>query len=187
MKWAFQQIAEGALSTEHVWMKACERGLKCSRTSFWHLITNPAYIGKVSIPEFKDEEAYLADGQHTPLISESLFYRVQQILELRKRKVEEDLDIDGLATLAVENLKNLSEFYINTDSDIKRAIVGSVYPEKWVFDGELHRTPEVNEAAQLIFQINKKLGHKKTGAKSLKDFTPVRCTCRDSNPKPSHP
>jgi len=325
MKWAFEQIAEGLLATEHVWMKARERGLKCSRTGFWRLITSPAYIGKVPIPEFKDEQAYLAEGQHEALISESLFYRVQQVLESRKRnlekkgtkavsprslalrgfllcpkcghimtgsasrgrhlayypyyhckstcgvrfkadtvndlfehqlkqfvpkpgiaelfkaviydsyvenggrsrmdqsrnmdniseqnnrkaralelllskvisgaeyqqiknecentiarceadlkevsqRVDEDLDIEGLASLAVENLKNLPEFYSNADSDIKRAIAGSIFPEKWVFDGEIHRTPKVNEAAELIFLISKKLRHKKSGAKSVEDF-----------------
>jgi site-specific DNA recombinase len=325
MRWAFEQIAEGMLAIDHVWMKSKERGLRCSRTTFWKHITNPGYIGKIPIPEFKDEEAYLADGQHTPLISEVLFYKVQEVLELRRRKfekkgtkavsprslalrgflicpkcghimtgsasrgkqrvyypyyhcnstcgirfqadkvntlfernlkqfvpkpgmaelfkavicdsyiqnggrslsnqnqkidqiavqntrkaralellitksitsdeyqqirkecenaifrleaelkelsqrVDEDLDIEGLADLAVDNLKNLPEFYTTADSDIKRTIVGSIYPEKWVFDGEKHRTPEINEAAQLIYHINRKLGHKKTGEKTLENF-----------------
>jgi site-specific DNA recombinase len=325
MRWAFEQIAEGSLATEHVWMKARERGLKCSRANFWALITNPVYIGKVPIPAFKEEEAYLADGQHTPLISEVLFYKVQDVLEIRKRKfekkgtkavsprslalrgflicpkcghimtgsasrgkqrvyyyyyhcksscgvrfqadlvntlfernlkqfvpkpgmaelfkaiicdsyienggisltdqnrkldqiadqnsrkaralellinksisadeyqqikkecenaivrceaelkelsqtVDQELDIEGLADLAVNNLKKLPEFYIAADSDIKRAIVGSIYNEKWVFDGETHRTPEINETAKLIYHINRNLRHKKTGAKSLSDF-----------------
>ncbi|MGM9475182.1 recombinase family protein [Pedobacter sp. GSP4] len=325
MRWAFEQIAEGILATDHVWMKAKERGLKCSRTSFWRHVTNPGYIGKVPVPAFKDEEAHLADGQHEPLISESLFYRVQEIIESRKRRFEkkgtkavsprslalrgflicpkcgkimtgsasrgrhkayypyyhctatcgarfqaektntlferelsqyvpkpgmdelfksiicdsyvdnggrtfryqnqkleqiaeqnkrksrvlellinktiseeeyrqikkecenailrheaelkeiseqadDDLNIEGLAELAAINLKNLPEFYATADSDIKRAIVGSIYPEKWVFDGEAHRTPETNEVFQLIYHINRKLGHKKSGAKSLKDL-----------------
>lgn len=324
MKWAFEQLAEGLLATEHVWMKACERGLKCGRTSFWNFITNPGYCGKVRIPKFKDEEAYLVEGQHEPLISESLFYRVQEILELRKRNIQksgtkavtprslvlrgflicpkcgrvmtgsasrgrhkyyypyyhcnsscgtrfksepvnrlfeqtlklfvpkpgmaelfrtivcdayaekggqwrkdqnqkfdliaeqhqkmkksmelllneiitgteykqiklecentiarceaelrelnnqdrEEMDIEGLAALSVENLQKLPEFYANADSDIKRAIIGSIYPEKWVFDGESHRTPEPNEAALLIYHINKRLRHKKTGENSFKE------------------
>jgi len=35
--------------------------------------------------------------------------------------------------------------------------MSSIYPEKWVFDGETHRTPEINEAAQLIYHINRNL------------------------------
>lgn len=47
--------------------------------------------------------------------------------------------------------------------------MASIYPEKCVFDGESHRTPEVNATALLIYYINRKLRHKKTGEKSLKD------------------
>ncbi len=50
------------------------------------------------------------------------------------------------------------------------SLLGSVYPEKWVFDGETHRTPEVNEAALLIYHINRKLRHKKTGVKTSENF-----------------
>ncbi len=88
MKWAFEQLATGLLATEHVWMKARERGLICSRNGFWSLISNPCYIGKIKIPEFKGEEAYLANAQHEPLIPESLFYRVQEVLDSRKRCFE---------------------------------------------------------------------------------------------------
>ncbi|EDM35970.1 hypothetical protein PBAL39_23222 [Pedobacter sp. BAL39] len=38
------------------------------------------------------------------------------------------------------------------------------------FDGEIQRTPEINQIAQLIFHINRKLGHKKTGIKFLEKF-----------------
>jgi len=86
MKWAFEQIAEGTLATEHVWMKAREMGLKCSRSSFWDYIRNPGYCGKIRVPQFKDEEEQLVEGQHEPLISERLFYQVQDMLEDRKRQ-----------------------------------------------------------------------------------------------------
>ncbi|MEQ7800049.1 recombinase family protein [Pedobacter sp. ASV1-7] len=322
MKWAFEQLAEGTLATEHVWMKAREMGLKCSRSSFWDYIRNPGYCGKIRVPQFKDEEEQLVEGQHEPLISERLFYQVQDMLEDRKRQFKnkkgtkavsprslalrgflicpkcdnllsgsasrgrkhyyhyyhcscgtrfkaeptnilfermlkqfvpkrgmaelfkavvcdafydsktrrpdyirtvelitlqnnritkarellltdiisgkeyqeikkecddkivraeaelkqlnnrdtEDLDIEGLADLATKNLQKLSQFYSDADSDIKRLIIGSVYPEKWVFDGESHRTTKINQAAELIYQINNKLRHKKTGVKFLEKF-----------------
>jgi site-specific DNA recombinase len=101
---------------------------------------------------------------------ENAIFRLEAELKELSQRVDEDLDIEGLADLAVDNLKNLPEFYTTADSDIKRTIVGSIYPEKWVFDGEKHRTPEINEAAQLIYHINRKLGHKKTGEKTLENF-----------------
>jgi site-specific DNA recombinase len=92
-----------------------------------------------------------------------------ELKELNQR-INQDLDIAGLADLAVANLINLTECYATADSEVKRAIVSSIYPEKWVFDGEIHRTPEINEAAQLIYHINRKLRHKKTGIKFLEKF-----------------
>jgi len=323
MKQAFEMLAEGTFATEHVWMKVKEMGLKCSRSSFWDYIRNPGYCGKIRIPAFKDENAQLVDGLHEPLISESLFYKVQDVLNGRKRilkqkqgakavtprslvlrgfllcekcgdiltgsasrgrshyyhyyhckagcpryradrtnelferelknfvprkgmaelfksvvcdsyfenrrskadrtrtiqlineqnnrltksmelllddvitgaqyqsikkecenaiaraeaelkKISEEdsdaLDIEELASLAVSNLKKLPEFYLNADSDIKRSIIGSIFTEKWIFDGEIHRTGKMNKAAQLIYHINNKLRHKKTGIKFLEKF-----------------
>ncbi len=320
MKRAFEMLAEGTFATEHVWMKTKEMGLKCSRSSFWDYIRNPCYCGKIKIPAFKDEDAQLVDGLHEPLISESLFYRVQDVLDGRKRifkqkqgakavtprslvlrgfllcekcgdiltgsasrgrshyyhyyhckagcpryradrtndlferelknfvpkkgmaelfsavvcdaytesrrskadrsriiqtitdqnnrltksmelllddvitgaqykkdcensiaraeaelkKVNtedsDELDIEDLVATAVENFKKLPEFYAGADSDIKRSIIGSIYLEKWVFDGEIHRTGKMNRAAQLIYHINNKLRYKKTGIKFLEKF-----------------
>ena len=93
-----------------------------------------------------------------------------ELKALNEHAKEEKLDIKGLATLAVENLKKLSDFYANADSDVKREIIGSIYLEKWVFDGEAHRTPEINEVARLIFHINRRLRHKKTGVKTSENF-----------------
>jgi hypothetical protein len=43
-------------------------------------------FGKIFIPKFKDNESPLVQGQHEPLISEALFYEVQDVLDSRKRK-----------------------------------------------------------------------------------------------------
>ncbi|WP_205513068.1 recombinase family protein [Longitalea arenae] len=50
---------------------------------------NPVYCGKISIPKFKDEETVLVQGQLEPIISESFFYEVQDVLEGRKRKIRQ--------------------------------------------------------------------------------------------------
>jgi site-specific DNA recombinase len=75
-----------------------------------------------------------------------------------------------MATLTASNIKNLPQFYAEADSDIKRSIIGSIFPEKWVFNGESHRTENMNEAVQLIYYINNKLRHKKTGLKISENF-----------------
>lgn len=44
------------------------------------------YCGKIRVPAFKDESARLVDGLHEPLISEAQFYKIQDILDGRKKE-----------------------------------------------------------------------------------------------------
>ena len=62
-----------------------ERGLKCSKHNFWLAIRNPVYCGKIYVHAYKDEEAKVVPGQHEALISEDLFFRVQDVLDGRSK------------------------------------------------------------------------------------------------------
>ncbi len=50
-------------------------------------ITNPGYCVKILVPTYKDEEIQLVEGKHEALISEELFYEVQEVMKGRKKKV----------------------------------------------------------------------------------------------------
>ncbi|HEU4552085.1 MAG TPA: recombinase family protein, partial [Chitinophaga sp.] len=101
LRWAFETVAKGIFTTGQVWKQAREKGLKISRNGFWVIIRNPVYCGKIFIPKYKDEEAHFVKGQHEPIISEALFYEVQDVLDGRKRKrgtqivVYDDLPLRG--------------------------------------------------------------------------------------------
>ena len=84
MKWAFKEISNGKYSTEQIFKRAVELGLNCSENNFLRLIHNPLHCGHIIIPQFKDEEAYTVKGLHEPLIPDSLFYEVQDVLEVKK-------------------------------------------------------------------------------------------------------
>ena len=86
MRWAFEQLAEGIFSAEHILKAAQEKGLVCSKNNFLHIIRNPVYCGKIVVPKYKEEEMRIVQGLHKPLITESLFYQVQDILEGRKKQ-----------------------------------------------------------------------------------------------------
>ena len=85
LRWAFEEIAKGIFNTEQIWKLAKEKGLKCSKNAFWQVIRNPLYCGKIFIPQFKDEESRFVKGQHKAIISEELYYEVQDILDGRGR------------------------------------------------------------------------------------------------------
>jgi len=319
MKWSFGAIAKNIYPTEHVWKLARRQGLKCSRVSFWRAIKNPGYCGLIKIPKLGNEEEQLVKGIHEPLISETLFYDVQDVLEGRQRnqyikvaapeelplrgflicpscgnvltgsgskgrskyyfyyhcarpckvrwkcedinerflnvlqqfiprkgrteafrtivkdtyedgnsifsderkkyigqvseqnnrmtkarellladaittneykelksdaeeaikkleakvadlntKLEMDFNILSILDTALTNLKNLVNLYQKADVEGRQYIIGSMFKEKFVFDGEIYRTAKLNLVFRLIYQINNPLWAKKNGVGSRK-------------------
>ncbi len=137
LKWAFQELASGRFNTEQIWKLAREKGLnRGSKNNFWVAIRNPLYCGKIFISKFKDEESRFVQGQHEPLISEALFYDVQDVLNGRK-KIQR-------IKLAVDERK-----------------ISSMFPEKLTFDGFQYRTNRANEAITLMCLIDNKIEGKK--------------------------
>lgn len=87
LKWAFEKIAEGHFSTEQIWKCCREKGLGCGKNNFLMAVRNPVYYGKIRVPKYKDEEENIVDGLHEPLITESLFYKMQAALDNRSRYI----------------------------------------------------------------------------------------------------
>jgi hypothetical protein len=77
--------------------------------------------------------------------------------------------LDDCLDKALSTPSRLQIICNQSDTSIKRSIIGSIYPEKLCFDGMTYRTVRVNEAAQLVFLINSQLGAKKNRTKL--DFT----------------
>jgi site-specific DNA recombinase len=85
MRWVYKELATGNWFIDQIWRTAREKGLSCGRKNFWQIIRNPVYCGKIFISKYKDEEAHLVKGSHEPLISESLFDEVMDVLDGRKK------------------------------------------------------------------------------------------------------
>ncbi|WP_117178693.1 recombinase family protein [Mariniflexile rhizosphaerae] len=85
VKWIFEEVAKGVFNTNQIWKMAKEKGYVKSNSQVWGILRNPVYYGKIFIPQYKDEESQLVNGQHEALISEDLFYRVQDVLDGRGR------------------------------------------------------------------------------------------------------
>lgn len=84
--WAFGQLARNCYTIEEVRRMAVAKGMKCSKSYFWQLIRNPVYCGFVVLTS-ETEGHQLIRALHQPLISESLFYEVQNIIGTKKRVV----------------------------------------------------------------------------------------------------
>jgi site-specific DNA recombinase len=80
VRWAFEQVSKQRFHIDEI-----RREVNCSKSNFYTLLKNPVYCGKIVVPAYRDEERQLVQGQHEAIISESLFYEVQDVLNGKKR------------------------------------------------------------------------------------------------------
>src|SRR4030081_2756422 len=99
MVWAFEELAKGIVSSEQVFKKAAEMGLECKRNNFYNVIRNPVYFGKILITKYKDEDAHTVKGLNDRIISETLFYDVQDVLNGNKKAVKTKIHSPDLLPL----------------------------------------------------------------------------------------
>ncbi len=99
IQWIFKEIARETFTTEQIWKQSLQKGFKCSKHGFWVIIRNPVYCGKIFIPKYKDEDSHFVQGQHQPLISESLFYTVQDVLDGRRKHQRTKMEVHDMLPL----------------------------------------------------------------------------------------
>ena len=75
----------------------------------------------------------------------------------------QDTNIESLLRKVFENLAHLDELWQESTAERKRLIIGSIFPEKLVFDGNTFQTARLNEGARLIYTLNKGLDENKNG------------------------
>lgn len=85
MKWVFNTLATGQYQVEQLYKEARLKGIRCCKANFWKLLRNPVYCGKIYLSAYKDEESRQVPGLHEAIISEALFYEVQDILDGKKK------------------------------------------------------------------------------------------------------
>ena len=61
----------------------------------------------------------------------------------------------------------MDELCERADNKGKREIIGSIYPEKLVFDGFNYRTDGLNEAVELIYKLGEGFSENKNGQTEL--------------------
>ena len=85
VKKAFELFATGLYQIEVLRKELYKAGLKVSRNQFWLLLRNPIYCGKLKIKAYGDEPEEIVLGIHEPIVTEELFYEVQDVLAGKKK------------------------------------------------------------------------------------------------------
>jgi len=93
IKWAFEQFATGTYSINQVRMMTVQKGFQCSKNNFWKILHNPIYCGIITVKATKDEDIQYIKGIHKPIISESLYRKVQLLLKSKRKQRESKLQM----------------------------------------------------------------------------------------------
>lgn len=80
---AFKEVAKGIETPNRIRKRICPQ---ISETSFYELLRNVFYIGKIRVPAYKDEKEQIVEGIHEPLIDEETFYKVQEVIDGKRKK-----------------------------------------------------------------------------------------------------
>ncbi|MEJ5049367.1 recombinase family protein [Chryseobacterium culicis] len=84
IKWTFNKVAQNDHKISEINRMANDKGLICSRSHFFRILRNPIYCGLIAI-KLNSNEKQMIKGLHEPLISESLFYQVQSIINTKRK------------------------------------------------------------------------------------------------------
>lgn len=57
-----------------------------TRNIFFEMLRNRFYIGDIFVPAYMDEVAHYVQGEHEALIDKETFYKVQDVLDGKKRQ-----------------------------------------------------------------------------------------------------
>lgn len=80
---AFYLISTSRSPIEHIRKQLYSEGLKCSRSNFYRLLKQVAYIGKISVPAWGKEPGEIVTALHEPIVDEQVFYAVQERLDTK--------------------------------------------------------------------------------------------------------
>lgn len=99
MRIAFEQIAARTHNVTEAYLHAIDNGFQKSRSSFYRSIHNPIYGGMIYVHATDDESEQYAPGQHQPIVSETTFFKVQQILNKQHQRLPNKSNIEYLFPL----------------------------------------------------------------------------------------
>jgi site-specific DNA recombinase len=95
------------------------------------------------------EAIEVADYQLMKSECEEKIRRIEAKLVDSTRQMDSDIDIEKIVNEAIANLKVLFYLYKNANIKDKQTIIGSIFPEKWIFSDSKGRTGNITKQLHL--------------------------------------
>ncbi|MBL4862657.1 MAG: recombinase family protein, partial [Crocinitomicaceae bacterium] len=106
IQYIFEHVSKG-VSQKEIRLELEKKGADVSRNNMCKILRREVYMGKIVIPANEEEPQRMIEGVHEPLVSESLFYSVQSLLDENKKyrggvpkytKMRDDFHLRGVLT-----------------------------------------------------------------------------------------
>ena len=112
-----------------------------------------------NLQRIQNAQQLMLDGQLEPSDYREIKNRFEKtVIELEKKKREIsslDFNLSEYMASSLEIVENLPKYYISADLKAKQQLIGSVCPEKLIFENKSYRTKRVNEVLALICSADK--------------------------------
>ena len=82
----FKEVAKDIETPCYIRRKFARKGYNIPESSFLEMLRNKFYIGKIRVPAYKGEPEYYVNGEHEAIIDKETFYKVQEILDGKRKK-----------------------------------------------------------------------------------------------------
>ena len=79
---AFEEVAKGVETPCRIRRRLFP---SVAESSFFDMLRNPFYIGKIRVPAYGSDPEMIVEGKHEGIITEELFYKVQDMLNAKKK------------------------------------------------------------------------------------------------------
>ena len=121
------------------------------------------------------------DGKLSTADRDKNIARYQEQIERLKNQIDAlrlsaDMQIKEKLTYSINLISNLGKFFQSATCEVKTKLLGSIFPEKLLFDGKTYRTKSFNGMLNLIFKETKYLqGNKKESDSKNRSQTHLGC------------
>ena len=80
---AFYAVSRGVESPSRIRQRICP---KIAESSFFAMLRNPFYMGKIKVPAYGNDPDMIVEGKHDAMIDEITFHKVQDVLDGKRKK-----------------------------------------------------------------------------------------------------
>ena len=81
----FKQVAKGVETPSYIRRQFLIKGFNISEASFFEMLRNVFYVGKIFVPAYNNTPAHCVKGLHEAIIDEDTFYKVQDVIDGKKK------------------------------------------------------------------------------------------------------